>query len=650
VAVHQVLMTMVETQFTQHYGASFVALFSDPSLACYVFRLQQTRRQVDSILALMILVSALERALGDYLAIVGGARVVVPRKLRQLIDLPTVSNALGAVCAIALKTLVGPLQAINLRNLLFHGFMRVDEYDPDYTSLLLVIALSMHTVVSVLQNVSHGRRPLTRFDQWDALLLEEMPTTQQQQTVTILPPNLFFIDPDNRRAIETLLANNYFVVPGHLEHWLEALALACNGQYWQSLMLLLPQMEHSLRRIYVSVNECSSSLWSAESDVLYSTLDVLLASHMPQQNIAVGRADVFRRNLLVPELGTPLMVQLLDALMYRHAPKMRDKLAHGDFIPSSVTVVQATHLWQLALALCAHYSLLFDDRETDLWARYCLQHVSSRRPLFHPQTSVKRSLMRSHEPFLALTKALHTDQQQQLLSTPTIDPTFVVKLQEFDALLQQKWSASFPMLFSSQDVDDGDNGGGPSSSSLWFHSHTVHEPFVSQLQQQLYDLLHEVCDHIHLYLSELVTFHNDASVRTCYMQSVVQKQRNLRLTSRQKLLVKNYQQWLSMAPFLVRSLCMILCTADTIIHADPTKLNEQQQGDETCIDTVRKVSSMLLHLRSIEHRWKRSTAVLALSIGMQFENLPEDQRALLSWRERTQVANLMLRFSECVKS
>ena len=65
-------------------------------------------------------------------------------------------------------------------------------------------------------------------------------------------------------------------MPGHLPFWLQAIEWYQKGNYVNALILLFPQIEHSLRRVFVCVNDCSDRLWTAETEVLYSTLDILL--------------------------------------------------------------------------------------------------------------------------------------------------------------------------------------------------------------------------------------------------------------------------------------------------------------------------------------------------------------------------------------
>lgn len=56
--------------------------------------------------------------------------------------------------------------------------------------------------------------------------------------------------------------------------WEDVIKEFIDGNYLNSLVLLFPQIEHSLRRFYVCSNGCEEKSLTAESDVLYTTLDV----------------------------------------------------------------------------------------------------------------------------------------------------------------------------------------------------------------------------------------------------------------------------------------------------------------------------------------------------------------------------------------
>ena len=64
-------------------------------------------------------------------------------------------------------------------------------------------------------------------------------------------------------------------------------------------MLLLSQLEAGLRRLFAAVNKCPDRLLTAESTILYTTFDEILAKHMSDGSM----------NQLPCFLGEPAMVK-----------------------------------------------------------------------------------------------------------------------------------------------------------------------------------------------------------------------------------------------------------------------------------------------------------------------------------------------------
>ena len=59
-----------------------------------------------------------------------------------------------------LLTLIGPIDGINLRNLLWHGFLKPEEFETHFTSFLIMAILSLDKINDLLYKNKEKRRPL----------------------------------------------------------------------------------------------------------------------------------------------------------------------------------------------------------------------------------------------------------------------------------------------------------------------------------------------------------------------------------------------------------------------------------------------------------------------------------------------------------
>jgi hypothetical protein len=78
-------------------------------------------------------------------------------------------------------------------------------------------------------------------------------------------------------CIERLFADSFFVPASMLPLWMAGLTAFKHQRYHHSLVLLLPALEHGLRRVFACVNHCPHRVLTAESTALYTTFDEILS-------------------------------------------------------------------------------------------------------------------------------------------------------------------------------------------------------------------------------------------------------------------------------------------------------------------------------------------------------------------------------------
>ena len=89
--------------------------------------------------AFLVLSTVLERALGDAFHRDCGGTKPVPHLLKDVLSSPEAQRAVGCPLLHWIRVLMGPAYSLNLRNLLWHGFLGAAEFDPAYTTFLVLV-------------------------------------------------------------------------------------------------------------------------------------------------------------------------------------------------------------------------------------------------------------------------------------------------------------------------------------------------------------------------------------------------------------------------------------------------------------------------------------------------------------------------------
>jgi hypothetical protein len=117
-------MSLSEGEFVARYSNNFGILFH-PQQFVDLFRM--TRRG-QAQLAFALAVAELDGSLGDALSVSDYA--TVPRKLRLVLETPELIDLIGENVVLVLNTTIGTLTSINMRNLVWHGFLLPTQFDP----------------------------------------------------------------------------------------------------------------------------------------------------------------------------------------------------------------------------------------------------------------------------------------------------------------------------------------------------------------------------------------------------------------------------------------------------------------------------------------------------------------------------------------
>eukprot|EP00727_Mastigamoeba_balamuthi_P011194 m51a1_g6698 hypothetical protein (729) ;mRNA; r:86654-90537 len=225
-------------------------------------RLAQLHRDGHSRLALLLATAALDRAVGDAVWTVARPRkasgvVVVPRKVRMTLQAPELQALAGPEYCALMTALVGGLNSINLRNLAWHGFLLDSELWPAWVSLLLLcIACSPQALCAALSSAG-SRRPLA--------VLSSQPTPKPPLTGS-----------EDLAELMSAVQGSAFIPDGHEKTWEDALRwLVAERDPDACLVLLLPELEQSLRVAYADANGLPPRMMSLRALMLVSLVAAL---------------------------------------------------------------------------------------------------------------------------------------------------------------------------------------------------------------------------------------------------------------------------------------------------------------------------------------------------------------------------------------
>ncbi|KAL1770267.1 endoplasmic reticulum membrane-associated RNA degradation protein isoform X1 [Sigmodon hispidus] len=326
-AIHQYISSLTRAQFEIKYSPWFQWTAS-PELFLEVFDALGSLHPPAISLNVMKLASCLERALGNVFLLIGKE---CPFLLRDLLASAELAQVFGHAVMDVLKVFIGSPCGLNLRNLLWHGFASPQDIPPKYCSAMLLLTAGLGQLLeSYLQQTKAtlAHRPFV--------------TLKNLEDVIVFPD----VTDQVLSALETVMMKSAFLLKIMLPYWEMAVTMFKLHRFADCTMLLLSQLEAGLRRVFAAVNKCPGRLLTAESTILYTTFDEILAKHLNDGSI----------NQLPHFLGEPAMEFLWDFLNYQEGPRIRDRLSHGEINLRDFPREAASQLLTFSLVLLLRFT------------------------------------------------------------------------------------------------------------------------------------------------------------------------------------------------------------------------------------------------------------------------------------------------------
>lgn len=313
-----------------------------------------------------------------------------------------------------LQVLIGSPRALNLRNIIWHGFVAPHELDSGFYWLLLWLMLDIfeRDFPGISFIPAREMKDLSRIapETYDFGIggSSTLHLAGKDETVTATL----------RQELTTLLSRSSFILPHRAQNILSAYDYYTRGEldsygYYFCLVLAMPVLEHCLRHQWVEANGLPPQLLCADSFRYYTVMDMFLETHlhpfMSVEALTTGSmsgpssfsstsgnplpttSEPARANLLPERLGKRILIALNDTFIYPLGPRPRDRISHGDVHPTSVTRLAAARCLEIIIYLalkCQPPSSQITPPILESCAHFYDNYVSC----WHPHSLLERQL------------------------------------------------------------------------------------------------------------------------------------------------------------------------------------------------------------------------------------------------------------------
>ncbi|CAH1792841.1 unnamed protein product, partial [Owenia fusiformis] len=250
--IESLLRTLSPDEFSKRYGGHIEwTCDKQKVLQCHSLLLKP---ESCSVLPILLNTLLLERSLGDLYMLEGKQ---CPSMLKDLLVTAELTQLLGDTMVRLLRVLLGPPISLNLRNVVWHGFAGPSDIHKRHGYMLLMVTV---TIGSILGEKALSIPHREYIDIKDSHYLA-MPGIDKLDEITF----------------KEVIRNSDFIPHIMKTNWFEAIAHFTARRYDNCVVLLVPLLEHSMRCVYASVNNCPERVLTAESAVHFTTFDEILS-------------------------------------------------------------------------------------------------------------------------------------------------------------------------------------------------------------------------------------------------------------------------------------------------------------------------------------------------------------------------------------
>ena len=340
------------------------------------------------------------------------SNLILPRTLSEILLLISSEKIFPTGIINLCIILIGPPTSINIRNLLWHGFLNDEQFTNTlFCSLILLYQTLLQYDIKKFEYKELGNIHINYLNSYcsipNDLIINEINKCQY-----IIP---------NRKEIIKNCVNN----------------IGQNSDEKNiNILRLIVEFEHFLRICFISINDINKKFGMANYSSYYITLDVLIQEYIIFNNdgIMVNRPSTKneikitkyknmkkfdnnknnnsnndnineekneiiendkqkfdkKQNKLIEILGNEIIIKLYDLFLIENGIKLRDHLSHGEYDINSFSELAKKCLLFIWYVILVKINDYFYKTKTDLTPDIII--CLSLEPEFHPITATKKNL------------------------------------------------------------------------------------------------------------------------------------------------------------------------------------------------------------------------------------------------------------------
>lgn len=277
---------------------------------------------LNEILSLYLLTSGLEHCLGDLLRTKINQ---IPPLMKDLIEVEELGLLIGEDLISALKIILGPPTTLNIRNILWHGFINCPVMKNSYlTRPLILLKPLISTLVALITTI--GKRILEFKLEIPRASMFDLNEFDQQFFTSKLNFNdiNYFIQIIKQcpiihrtmRPIWIYLCLNYLNDESRYSRYF--------------ICFLFPIFEASMRYLYCQLNHLEDRLLTAIVQEYYVTFKEIFCSVITELDYwKIDESNASLKNLIQYNLPVYFLHIFNDLLIWYKGPRLRDRLSHG---------------------------------------------------------------------------------------------------------------------------------------------------------------------------------------------------------------------------------------------------------------------------------------------------------------------------------